>query len=153
MTTIYAVPANGHTFDLYLYDFAPELQRVALDLFELLAGVVPAWCRAIHCHFGDSEGADATCQADYDYRNATIVIGAKFFRHDEADRVETLLHELLHVQCAPMADTARDAIKSLLAGQPEGAGAAIRATITGAAEQTVCDLTAALLPTYTEPAR
>ncbi|MCB9902548.1 MAG: hypothetical protein H6826_14480 [Planctomycetes bacterium] len=154
MTTTYTIRSHHHSFELHCYDFADELERPIVELFETLAGVVPPWCRMIHCNFLEcqSPDSDAECSTDYDYRSASLRLGAAFFKHDEGDRVEVLLHELLHIATAPIADLARSSLTKVTADYNPGARDAILDPLTGAIEQTVQDLTFALLPLFTEDA-
>jgi len=150
-TASYDVESNRHTFALNLIDFPPELERATVGLVDRLCGVVPVWCRTLTIKFGDCDEDDsvAQCHVNQTYRFAVITIGSYFFSSDDADRCEYLLHELLHIATATLAEPVRSMIDDLTDDLPRATQKAMRTRLIDGLEQTVQDLTFAILPLIT----
>jgi hypothetical protein len=90
----------------------PEIEKLFLP-FEWL---IPTWCDHVNIHWysdgNDSRAMDTA--AYYDYRYAEIKIYPSF--HDQNKRIQQrgILHELLHIVSAPLADYAAHTIELLL---------------------------------------
>jgi hypothetical protein len=92
----------------------PELQRFLNELNHL----VPDWCSHVWVAWcaGDTDNAStvADITAHYDYRWARINVYASWLDQTEDFKREALVHELMHLFVAPLADYARDTLKLLV---------------------------------------
>jgi hypothetical protein len=90
----------------------PEIEK----LFQPFEWLVPAWCERVNIHW-DSKGADEDCAqttTHFAYRWASISLFPMFWDQSEEKKRQSVVHELLHISTAPVADYARNAFESLV---------------------------------------
>lgn len=101
------------------YDETPAVVRPELERFlSELNHLVPDWCSHVWVAWcaGDTSNAStvADITAHYDYRWARMNVYASWLDQTEEFKREALIHELMHLFVAPLADYARDTIKLLV---------------------------------------
>lgn len=79
--------------------------------------LIPAWCRLIAIRYGappeDVPQAVATCEVDFEYRQARITICPLFREQTEDEQRRTVVHEILHVAVAPLSRAAHSLVRTL----------------------------------------
>lgn len=124
----------------------PELHRFLSELNHL----VPDWCSHVWVAWcaGDTDNAStvADITAHYDYRWARMNVYASWLDQTEEFKREALVHELMHLFVAPLADYARDTFKLLIPeNEAEKFSKATREQIRERGESVTQDLTRLIL--------
>lgn len=109
--------------------------------------LLPGWCEEIRIGYdADSEGASANVRVAQEYRFARITLHPPMIDMSEADRADTIRHEILHVATMPMVVLLHKAMNAL---ELESANPPLHAWIVESARETmesvVQDLTESLL--------
>ena len=96
-------------------EILPTVQRHV----ERFTWVLPPWLQFVSVRWcGEAqENPDhniADCGVSYQYRSARINIYPSWLEETEYDRADTVLHELLHIPLAVLADYARERIKEVV---------------------------------------
>lgn len=147
-TRRFDLSTSTRRLDVRLLNFPEDLGRRFRDDLARLAWVVPSWATEIEAHYLDAGEGDtvASVSVHVRYRQAAIDLHPCYFRTswDTRRRREALLHELLHVTIAPLADRARDLLEDMT--EP---GTIVRRVTTAAledqAEGVVQDLARAII--------
>ncbi len=97
---------------LWAEPMPPEIRRAVLPLLRKHRAIVPAWCRQITVTYAQNgdDGAIATCQPSVRYRHAFVNIAPPFLSETPANRERVVVHELVHITLAPLADYAAQII-------------------------------------------
>lgn len=118
-----------------------EIKRAAEGLFKRYNPILPTWCHWLTIEYGDTKDAPMTCDAQPEYRQATITLGQGWLAEEEEAREIAVCHEHVHVTLAPMANF----VERLLKLVPDNSGkAVIRAQWDDAVEGVTCDIAALL---------
>lgn len=95
----------------------PEVVRSEiLLLWPRLAWLLPRWLRTLTIHWkatADDEES-AQCAPDYTYGYAAIIVTALWIDDRERVKLHDLIHEILHLWIAPVADYAELTFATLL---------------------------------------
>lgn len=95
----------------------PDLRRAIEPLIKKHAHLVPSWCHVLHCNFsteGAEEGVVASITPMTEYRKAYLYVHAGFLTDDAEEREHSIVHELLHLQVAPLESLVSQLIKSTI---------------------------------------
>jgi hypothetical protein len=77
--------------------------------------LVPQWCHSVYIGLWDAKDDSlAEVKVDYCYRRASIDIYSSWLDRTEVDQEKALLHELIHIHLAIMADYARNEFNNLV---------------------------------------
>tara|TARA_R100001143_G_scaffold35943_1_gene33523 strand:- start:2072 stop:2530 length:459 start_codon:yes stop_codon:yes gene_type:complete len=89
------------------FDFPGALEPIFRKLLEQCAWLIPRWCGSLYVRY-NSDNADAVMMVSCarPYRDATIRVYPSFFdrEHSEADQVEYIVHELVHLNLSEVSD-------------------------------------------------
>lgn len=124
----------------------PELQKFLSELEHL----VPQWCSHVWVAWSANDSDNASTVADmtahYDYRWARMNVYASWLDQTEDFKREALVHELMHLFVAPLADYAREMIRTLVpANEAEKFHKATNSMLTERNESVTQDLTLLVL--------
>jgi hypothetical protein len=134
-----------------IYDEVPPLIRVELErVFTDLAHLIPDWCSHVWIAWSANDSGNDSTVADvtayYDYRWARVNVYASWLDQTEDFKREALIHELMHLFVAPLADYAREIVKLLIpANEAEKFNKATREQIRERGESVTQDLTRLIL--------
>lgn len=122
-----------------------SVSEAAEEIFIKWAHLIPSWCEYIEVFWDESAGQSAAyCEAKYDYARANVTLGPNFM--SRADRREAyIVHELLHIQLEPLANTMKD-IRDFLKEHHKETSKLFDELVRHAEERTVSSLTATLIP-------
>lgn len=99
-----------------LWKCPKEVRAICAPLLKKHLHLIPSWCHELRFEFAsESNGsviARAYCQPEY--RAATIEIHPNFLLEAEAERVDAFMHELIHLQLAPMVHCTRSIISAIV---------------------------------------
>jgi hypothetical protein len=123
----------------------PELADSFERLWARWAWLVPTWVhRVIVRYTAESTPAVARVHPNLEYRWAEFEILPRFIDADETERDRTLIHEILHLNLAPMQRWGETQIQHAEERGDRALAALIRETFRQAVEETVTDLTRAV---------
>lgn len=83
------------------------LRDVLIPLFERYAHLVPAWCNRVEVFWSEETGPAASSLCNYDYGKATLTFYPNFLSRADLQE-DSVVHELLHIQLEPFANTVKD---------------------------------------------
>ncbi len=100
---------------VFLQDWPPEIISAVQSALEPCTWLRPAWCHDV-CVTWNPRISDCTAsmESDFRYRRACLRICAQFMDQTEAERINVLRHELLHISTSPIVDYATETFKRLL---------------------------------------
>lgn len=123
-------------------DWAPELLPPLRQLLERFEHFLPNWCHIAYVKFDGDAGDDcAWCDVNMSYRRVNLGFGESFFRSDDSERAEMLIHELMHANTLAIINCAKEALQEAL-GDNEVALKFVGQRMDEANEGATCDLTA-----------
>lgn len=109
--------------------------------------LIPAWVQTIHCNLWDAEndGDRITIKVNYDYRSICLDFCSGWLQEPDEQQEKQVVHELVHIYMALLADFARDRINTLCpVSEAEKFNAVLQEELRIRHESTTCDLTEAL---------
>lgn len=104
-----------------VWNCKPDVKRTFEPLIKKHAHLIPSWCHVLHCDFAteSEDGVIASITPLVEYRKAYLYIHSVYLGCDEEERERAVVHELLHLQIAPVANVAAQLIRSIVT--PESA--------------------------------
>lgn len=98
--------------------FNPQIQpinRLVIEKYiKKYSWIIPRWCHQLHVGLWDcKDDTLAEVKVDYCYRRATVDIYSSWLDRTEVEQEKALLHELIHIHLAIMADYARNEFNNL----------------------------------------
>lgn len=98
----------------YMGKWPDDILDAVRPLLDTLEWLLPNWCQYATVNFNSDDGDNlASCGIDYGQRIVNIHICAGFFKCPNNDRLEVLLHELIHAFFKPLSDFARGTINKM----------------------------------------
>lgn len=130
---------------VYRADVPVEVREAIAPYLTRWASLVPRWCHDLTVVWNDrdTESGALSVAVYYEYRNADIEILANFLTNPD-DRERQVVHELMHLQLAPLVSTSealRDAVVKQVPEMKSWANEQLRQS----EEATTCDLTELVL--------
>lgn len=119
------------------------LRNAIVPLFEKWAHLIPPWCTKLEVFWNEEKGDAAGIECRYDYGTASLTFYPNFL--SRADHQEAVvIHELLHIQLEPLANTVKD-MRDFLAENHPTSKALFIELVRHAEERTVSSLTHTLM--------
>lgn len=96
--------------------FAPKMPQEYVNavgsLIEHFGWMAPSWCHTLTLDYASDDKDDgrtkAECEAEPHYRQARITVYPRFLELDQAERANTIVHELCHLVIAPLSHAIAD---------------------------------------------
>lgn len=88
-------------------EFPVELSTSIETIFNLVEDWLPNWCSLVYIQYSsisdddDYEDVPLECITSYQYRRATIFVYSPFFELPPLQRLQSAIHEVVHILCAP----------------------------------------------------
>lgn len=105
----------------YVYDanIQPDQRAEIERCINKLSWLIPGWCARLVVRLVDEsgEGSLASITVDYAYRSATLEIYSKWLTYSADDRLQTILHEILHIHINIIHNYVIDRSIEVFAGQ------------------------------------
>ncbi|HEY4699383.1 MAG TPA: hypothetical protein VIH27_03325 [Nitrososphaerales archaeon] len=110
--------------------FPPEVRNVVRPILLNYLWLVPPWIRVLHLGYGvsktDNYWAEGSSETNEHYRWTNITIFGHWLDSNESNRRLSIIHELLHISLAPMAEEHVQVINRLF---EDGEAPKFRATL------------------------
>lgn len=123
-------------------EILPSIQK-NLAALECL---VPPWCQKVYVDYSTDSGREgldsvnvAASSINYPYRIASLVFFPGYLGDDEVERIDTCIHEMIHVSTLMVMDYAAEQFEKVV--EDEKHRATIMDGLTERNEAMVCDLT------------
>ena len=100
---------------VYNNEMQPQTKAVISLYLQKYKWLIPKWCQVLNvaCWDASNDGVMATMKSDYAYRSAELCIYSQWLDRSEREQESTIVHELLHIHLAVMADFSRHTINHL----------------------------------------
>jgi hypothetical protein len=124
-----------------------EILSAVKDTLEKYEALVPGWVKHVNVSWiahPNEPGTSAESRGDYAYRWASIYLCPTFLDENEAEREDTLIHELVHVMLFPLTNYYSDLV-GYLDDQPDKVRDFIRNQTVEKMESVTVDVTTSLL--------
>lgn len=134
------------------YQYEPNIPAEILPSIkanlERLQFLIPAWCNLVYVYYETSpnnknlsEGAVTSSSCSYSYRTGCIYFHPSYFNDNEGERVNTCIHELMHLSVNILADYVGNEVDRLLPDADNPHRKSVMDGIEERVESVVCDLT------------
>jgi hypothetical protein len=106
--------------------------------------MIPSWVQNVHCNLWDAEvdGERIAIKVNYDYRAICLDFSSGWLQEEDAAQESQVVHEIVHMYTAILADFARDRINTLCpTSEAEKFNAVLQEELRIRHESVTCDLT------------
>ena len=134
---------------VYTPQIPKEVLSAVKETLEKYESLIPGWVKYVNVAWNPNPseaGTSAESRGDYAYRWAAIHLCPSFLDENEAEREDTIIHELVHVMLFPLTNYYHDLV-GYLDDQPEKVRDFIRSQTIEKMESVTVDVTTSLLKT------
>lgn len=130
--------------DVLIHDAPPEIVDVISELIDKSIWLLPPWCEqldiVVSAKADGDEAAHASVEVSETYRTAMVTLYPAFASSSPCARLNTIVHELLHLHISHLDDWVSDLIDQTLEADNPELHAFVGSELDGRVEGAICDL-------------